>query len=335
MQRTDADSQSPTTPFDDLDGWRDHPKLDGAQAVPELQVRRLTFDSGDSNSARESAAATSVQHAGLPSLLKRLRKDAQDEILRATAHVNEIVHILGREVQEAEGNRETTCTCYEANMAALLNDLRMAEQQRMELVRDKRELECRIGTLVSRNALLMAEIEQVQAEAQRDRERADATEAAAALIDTEELEMMGTGSITINEHEQASRSVSSSVSLANVPTMHGGALSYDATTEGDELERDAEIEQHSGSTSAVAEGRTRAPSASRGSTLFGRQPKVPDSNTSGRQDAGGPSSLSLELGAVRGSLTRKFSFKSGPRLARSLSFGDEASRRSWHDRGRW
>jgi len=330
----------------------------------KLQVRKLAFDQQTNNvkgpgiaadgcsisspttassMTRESVATQIPNQQGLPSLLKKLRQDAQEEIFRATAHIRQIVRILGLEIQQVEGDRDAACACYEANMVAMLSDLRVLEKQREELLREKRELHTQTIALESRNAVLTLEMAEVRAEAQQAHERADAMEAATALLQNakDDVDFVRTDSFTADEHEErvGSRSINGSVSLANVPAMHGGALSYEYVE--DKLERGAlgsiRID-HRGLASGMIEvvGRTRA-SGSKGSSLFGRQIKAQsglDAYGGGCEASGGQLSSSQETGAVRGSVTRKLSFtrKAGRKIVRSLSFGAEVSKHDWDDR---
>ena len=182
----------------------------------KLQVRKLAFDKqtnhgivadGSSTSSpttassmtRESVAAQIPNQQGLPSLLKKLRQDAQEEIYRATAHIRQIVRILGLEIQQVEGDRDAACACYEANMVAMLSDLSVLEKQREELLREKRELHIQTIALESRNAVLTLEMAEVRAEAQQAHERADAMEAATALLQNAKDDVLSVGG-TVAQH---------------------------------------------------------------------------------------------------------------------------------------
>jgi len=333
---------------------------DEAKPTGTLQVRKLTFGSKEASSSRSGilavTAAASTAGAlpsapdepivtgqqGLPSLLKKLRQDAQEEIHRATAHVRQIISIMAHEIQLVEGERDSISATCEASFACLLEDVRELEGQRETLMREKLDLETAKASLESRNAAFTKEMAEVQAEAQRARERADAMEAASVFLQPSDD---GTA-LDVREHADSlfgeadgdrvgSRSLNGSVSLANVPAMHGGCAFdplEDSTViggEGAALRIESKVVGPPGGATYELGARSRATS----NTIFGRPPPKRAAGGSGVQETG----LSIQSAAggdgfVRGAVTRNFSFtrKAGRNIVRSLSFGAEP-KREWDD----
>ena len=336
-----------------------------------LQVRKLSFGKGGGVGGSSSAAGSVVRPAstgptptipmpelpvagqqGLPSLLKKLRQDAQEEIVRATAHVRQIVTILTREIALAESDREAVCQCHEANLTALLDDVRMLEGQRAELVRNVHELEAAKASLESRNAALTAETAEAKEEAQRARERADAMEAASVFLQPAEVAGGGeqrhnaSNSMDVTEDRVGSRSLHGTVSLANVPAMHGGSA-IDTEYEDDELDPElagirveGKVTGGGASFEVDTRGRCRSTSAasSASRTVFGRskgQNAPANANGHSQSQETGAHSTAPDIAPNErsGKVTRKFSFtrKAGSKIVRSLSFGSEP-KRPWEGR---
>ena len=177
----------------------------------KLSVRKLSFDSHVSKmqaakrkeeasaAAGSSSGAAASASEGLPSLLKRLRQDAQAEIDRATA-ASRYVHIcLAREIRLLELSECAMRDAHTARVAAL----EAAHAQQVDALRaeiatltadgetlraEKRAVEEARAASEQRNAELTAEVTTQREAARLAAERADAMEAASALLQSEDVD---------------------------------------------------------------------------------------------------------------------------------------------------
>lgn len=160
-----------------------------------LSIRRLVFGAsrGTSGDAEPRAAPStsqreSSQAGGLPSLLKKLKQDAQDEILKATAHVREVVQIFRNEMALLECECDAVRRCHESNVDSLRAEVRALESQRAELLDEHSRVLAAKVELEQSQAGLEAECARLKEETRKANERADAMEAASVFLQTEEID---------------------------------------------------------------------------------------------------------------------------------------------------
>ena len=109
----------------------------------KLSVRKLSFDSHQTRLAKaapaEAASSSEVlapAGEGLPSMLKKLRQDAQREIQRALAGTSQLHECLAREIRLLEQTLSAQEACHKKRVA----DLEAAHKQQVdELSRDIEE----------------------------------------------------------------------------------------------------------------------------------------------------------------------------------------------------
>jgi hypothetical protein len=152
---------------------------------------------------------------------------------------------------------------------------------------------------------LAATVTVMRVEVRRAEERADAMEAASALLQPDASSCSGTGGVprsaqkfgVADEERRGTRCEFGAVSLANVPAMHGGALSP---------------EHHGLSPSMIGTGYKAGQSGGAGA---------------GHGPEGGPAS--------KPSRKNSFGRKAGRRLMRSLSFGNDNDRKALASSPAW
>ena len=237
-----------------------------------LSIRKLTFGrfGSASSDAPSSSTASIVEQqpaaqggaggaggaGGLPSLLKKLKQDAQEEILKATAHVRQIVNVFRRELMLLEREASVRKHCHQSNVGSLCVEVEALEGQRRELVHERRELLAAKAELEGQKAALEREVVDLKEEARRAHERADAMEAASVFLqarapracindptlpcrpplnpclavspqadETDVTQIRSTGDAmlgTADEARKGARNTFGMVALANVPALNGG-----------------------------------------------------------------------------------------------------------------
>lgn len=124
-----------------------------AAGTTKLSVRKLSFDSATrklaeaaSGGANSSAARASDMPAtdGLPSLLKRLRADAQAEIEKATASVTQLHVCLSREIRSMEAERQELLRTSQERVDSLRATIDKLREDVERLQRERSEMEQRL-----------------------------------------------------------------------------------------------------------------------------------------------------------------------------------------------
>lgn len=311
-------------------------------------MRKLNFGANDSSRpAKGGAGSSSVvtgETMGLPSLLKKLRQDAQQEIERATAHVVQIVSVFTRELRFMEGEVVIAWHNSEARLSALCSEISSLESDADQLRQRVSGLEEVNAGLGQRNAELLIEMAEVREEARQANERAGAMEAASVFLQTEDndndgadFEMLRQTEALFGEADEmraGGRSISGAVALANVPAVNGGCERFPSTAECQTGDGNATENGRSlglvyvGASPWKGGGRQRADSAGKGMYQRTQAPGVTPAEEAGEPTPRVEASKGKE-GKDKDFTSRKFSFsrKAGRKIVRSLSFGSEPPKR--------
>ena len=317
------------------------PRRTAPEAGVKLQTRKLSFDSHVSKLSQakrsEDDPTSSVGGEGLPSLLKRLRHDAQLEIEHATAHATQMHLCLAREIRMLEREEREMAEAHMQRIDTLQASHQeqvgglQAEVQRLtdafEQLRGEKRLEEEArASAEQRCAELVKQVAAMEVEVGSARERADAMEAATALLQSEEspvtspahksaarfkAERLGVS----DEARQGARCVTGSVSLVNVPAMNGGSFASEHGT----LDSGVFVSPRDPNLISPAVAPLNG----------GRKLSLRSGAPSGAPSDALPSAPSAA--SQGGGLQRKMSFgrKAGRKLVRSLSFGHEERKREW------
>lgn len=258
-----------------------------------MQVRKLTLTTSNSKDDTDSPKSA----PGLPTLLRKIRLDAQQQVLRETVEERLMATILRDELEHVETESASMPTIAAAAMAALQVELAAMDDELSAALTEVAKREETIRNLESTNAALAREMHEVRSESAKALEYANAMEAADAFLSCgseedalNELDLSEEHIVRIGSH-----SGYGTVALANVPAINGGCrLPGAAAFDGDGTAVEA----------GGAQGAVRGRAA----------------NASNKLVFGLPAPSSEMLG-VRGAVHRKLSFKRASRLVRSLSFG--------------
>ena len=117
-------------------------------------MRKLSFDSATDRRAQLTAAASGAASSstvkdmpsteGLPSLLKRLRADAQAEIEKATASVTQLHICLSRELRHMEAENQALLRAHEGEVDSLRTTADKLREDVARLQRERSEMEQRL-----------------------------------------------------------------------------------------------------------------------------------------------------------------------------------------------